>query len=66
MQQLNTLRLARWLVAFLFGACVVPFSVAAAEYPDRPVRRSPRNASSNRHMSSPSSRMTISRSENDV
>jgi tripartite-type tricarboxylate transporter receptor subunit TctC len=38
MQQLNTLRRARWLVAFLFGVCVVPYSVAAAEYPDRPVR----------------------------
>ena len=38
MQQLNTFRRARWLVAFLFGACVVPFSAAAAEYPDRPVR----------------------------
>ena len=33
---------------------------------ERPVRRSPRNCVSNAHMGAPSSRMTISRSENDV
>jgi len=38
MQRLNTLRRVRWLVALFLGACVVPLSVAAAEYPDRPVR----------------------------
>ena len=37
MQQPNNLCRARWLAAFLVGACVIPFSVAAAEYPDRPV-----------------------------
>jgi tripartite-type tricarboxylate transporter receptor subunit TctC len=38
MQQLNNSCLVHWLVGLFLGACVVPFSVAAAEYPDRPVR----------------------------
>jgi tripartite-type tricarboxylate transporter receptor subunit TctC len=38
MQQPNTSRLVHWLVGLLLGICVVPFSVAADEYPDRPVR----------------------------
>ena len=38
MQHLNTSRVARWLVCLFLGACVVAFSAAAAEYPDRPVR----------------------------
>jgi tripartite-type tricarboxylate transporter receptor subunit TctC len=38
MQWLNTLRRVRWLVAVFLGACVVPYSATAAEYPDRPVR----------------------------
>ena len=38
MQQLFTWRLVPWLVGFFLGACALPFSVAAAEYPDRPIR----------------------------
>jgi hypothetical protein len=33
---------------------------------ERPVRRSPRSETSNRHIGSPRSLTTISRSENDV
>ena len=38
MQKLNALRLVHALVGILLGACVAPLSVAASEYPDRPVR----------------------------
>jgi tripartite-type tricarboxylate transporter receptor subunit TctC len=38
MQQPNISRLVHWLVGLFLGACVVPLSVAADEYPDRPVR----------------------------
>jgi hypothetical protein len=54
-----------------FEVRVAPHDPDVAEHSysmraERPVRRSARNSSSNRQPPSPSSRITISRSENDV